>query len=128
MLVAKFLTFTTVSEAEDFQGFPTYAWVVKFRRKRQLFCDDICHATPLRAEPMTYGAINAGLVFVGVTLTLFCASTYALYAATFGGAEFAALGLILQWPMLGLFLVLRVGAGLVASHVVYRRSARAAAT
>ena len=58
---------------------------------------------------------------------LFCAPSYVLYAATIGGGNGGELGrlwaFIIYSPLIGLFLVLSVSAGLVASHVVYRRSA-----
>jgi hypothetical protein len=75
---------------------------------------------------MNYRAIKSGLVFVGVTLTLFCVSCYALYAATIDsgkGTELAGAGFIILSPLLGVFLILSVGAGLVASHIFYLRSA-----
>jgi hypothetical protein len=75
---------------------------------------------------MDYPAIKSGFVFAGVTLTLFCVSSYALYTATIDsgkGTELAGVGFIILSPLLGLFLILSIGAGLVASHIFYRRSA-----
>jgi hypothetical protein len=82
---------------------------------------------PFRAEYMVRAGVTAGLVFLGVTLILFCAPSYVLYAATIGGGNGAELGrlwaFIIYSPLIGLFLVLGVSAGLVASHIAYRRLA-----
>jgi uncharacterized membrane protein len=75
---------------------------------------------------MVRAGVTAGLVFLGVTLTLFCAPSYAVYTATIGSGV-TELGMLVAFvfysPLIGLFLVLSVSAGLVASHIAYRRLA-----
>jgi hypothetical protein len=57
---------------------------------------------------------------------LFRASSHALFAAAINGgkgAEFSGFGFLILSPLIGLFLVLSVSAGLVVSHILHRRSA-----
>ena len=77
---------------------------------------------------MARRATTAALTFLGVALPLFIALICGLYALTFGierGREYGELGIIILWPVIGILFVLSLAAGLVASHVVYRRAGAA---